>query len=284
MLTKRQSRITGKERDSETGLDNFWARYYSSTMGRFMSPDWSAAPVPVPYASLVSPQSLNLYAYVQNNPITGIDPDGHMSALLDGWGYHHLRAVSDFILNSEFAGMPFEYTPQNGSAVEGAEAPTDASDDGAAQNQMSLSSKGLDFIKKYEKLSLTPYKDQAGYETIGYGHKILPGEDFSKGITKAQALDLLSHDAQGAVNAVNSALKVSVKQNQFDALVSLAFNAGPVSVKSSNQMMRAVNAGNVTEENFTAYRFVHVNGQAVVSQGLLRRREDEYSMYSEGKY
>jgi GH24 family phage-related lysozyme (muramidase) len=67
-------------------------------------------------------------------------------------------------------------------------------------------------------------------------------------------------------------------------LVSLAFNAGPVSVKSSNQMMRAVNAGNVTEENFTAYRFVHVNGQAVVSQGLLRRREDEYSMYSEGKY
>jgi lysozyme len=153
-----------------------------------------------------------------------------------------------------------------------------------AQNQMSLSSKGLDFIKKYEKLSLTSYKDQAGYETIGYGHKILPGEDFSKGITKAQALDLLSHDAQGAVNAVNGALKVSVKQNQFDALVSLAFNAGPVSVKSSNQMMRAVNAGNVTEENFTAYRFVHVNGQAVVSQGLLRRREDEYSMYSEGKY
>jgi GH24 family phage-related lysozyme (muramidase) len=65
---------------------------------------------------------------------------------------------------------------------------------------MSLSSKGLDFIKKYEKLSLTPYKDQAGYETIGYGHKILPGEDFSKGITKAQALDLLSHDAQGAVS------------------------------------------------------------------------------------
>jgi hypothetical protein len=64
---------------------------------------------------------------------------------------------------------------------------------------MSLSSKGLDFIKKYEKLSLTPYKDQAGYETIGYGHKILPGEDFSKGITKAQALDLLSHDAQGGI-------------------------------------------------------------------------------------
>lgn len=50
---------------------------------------------------------------------------------------------------------------------------------------MSLSSKGLDFIKGYEKLRLKEYKDQAGNETIGYGHKILPGEDFSKGITKA---------------------------------------------------------------------------------------------------
>lgn len=150
-----------------------------------------------------------------------------------------------------------------------------------AQNN-SLSQKGLDFIKGYEKLSLTVYKDQAGYDTIGYGHKVLPGEDFSKGITKEQAEGLLKNDVQGAVNAVNSALKVSVKQNQFDALVSLAFNAGPVSVKASNQMMRAVNAGHVSEDNFTAYRFVHANGQPVVSIGLLRRREDEYQMYSGG--
>ena len=46
------SRSPGKERDSETGLDYFGARYYGSTMGRFLSPDWSAAPMPVPYASL----------------------------------------------------------------------------------------------------------------------------------------------------------------------------------------------------------------------------------------
>jgi lysozyme len=149
---------------------------------------------------------------------------------------------------------------------------------------MSLSSKGLDFIKKYEKLRLKSYRDQAGYLTIGYGHKISPGEDFSGGITKDEALNLLKHDVQGAVNAVNASLGVPLKQNQFDALVSLAFNAGPVSVKATNQMMRAVNAGHVTQENFTAYRFVHVNGQVVVSQGLLRRREDEYLMYSEGKY
>lgn len=46
-------------------------------MGRFMSPDWSAKIMPVPYAKLDNPQSLNLYAYVGNNPLTRFDPDGH---------------------------------------------------------------------------------------------------------------------------------------------------------------------------------------------------------------
>jgi RHS repeat-associated protein len=45
--------FTGKERDSESGLDNFGARYDSSSLGRFMSPDWSDDPDPVPYADLV---------------------------------------------------------------------------------------------------------------------------------------------------------------------------------------------------------------------------------------
>ena len=70
--------ITGKERDSESGNDYFGARYYSSAMGRFLSPDWSAVIEPVPYAKLDNPQSLNLYAYVLNNPMTGRDQDGHV--------------------------------------------------------------------------------------------------------------------------------------------------------------------------------------------------------------
>jgi RHS repeat-associated protein len=70
------SRFTGKERDSESGLDDFDARYYSSSTGRFMSPDWSAAPMDVPYADFGNPQSLNLYSYVRNNPINFTDPTG----------------------------------------------------------------------------------------------------------------------------------------------------------------------------------------------------------------
>jgi RHS repeat-associated protein len=69
--------FTGKERDSESGLDNFGARYDSSQYGRFMTPDWSGTPNPVPYASLAYPQSLNLYSYVQNNPLSHTDPNGY---------------------------------------------------------------------------------------------------------------------------------------------------------------------------------------------------------------
>jgi len=79
-LERVRSRSTGKERDAESGNDYFGARYYASSMGRFMSPDWSAKAEPVPYAKLADPQSLNLYVYVLNNPMTGIDKDGHCAS------------------------------------------------------------------------------------------------------------------------------------------------------------------------------------------------------------
>ena len=78
-------KFTGKERDAESCavgrcLDYFGARYYTSAMGRFMTPDWAAKPIAVPYANYGNPQSLNLYAYVENNPTTTGDPDGHSDA------------------------------------------------------------------------------------------------------------------------------------------------------------------------------------------------------------
>ncbi len=72
-------KFTGKERDSESGLDNFGARYMGSSLGRFMTPDWSAAPMGVPYANFGDPQSLNLYVYVRDNPVSGADADGHQN-------------------------------------------------------------------------------------------------------------------------------------------------------------------------------------------------------------
>lgn len=75
--------FTGKERDAESGLDYFGARYYASNMGRWMSPDWSAKEDPVPYAKMDDPQTLNLYGYVGNNPLSRDDPDGHAFGLDD---------------------------------------------------------------------------------------------------------------------------------------------------------------------------------------------------------
>ena len=83
-------KFTGKERDTESGLDYFIARYYSSAYGRFLSPDeFTGGPVdaysandplppgPLPYADITNPQSLNKYTYTFNNPLNYTDPDGH---------------------------------------------------------------------------------------------------------------------------------------------------------------------------------------------------------------
>jgi RHS repeat-associated protein len=64
--------FTGKQRDTVSDLDYFGARYYNSTLGRFMSPD----PSGLAYADPSNPQSLNLYSYAQNDPLVYIDPTG----------------------------------------------------------------------------------------------------------------------------------------------------------------------------------------------------------------
>jgi RHS repeat-associated protein len=86
-------KFEGKERDPETNLDDFGARFYNSgsqiafaPFGRFLSADWSAVPVAVPYASLTNPQTLNLYAMVGDNPETFVDLDGHGGCHSDVYG------------------------------------------------------------------------------------------------------------------------------------------------------------------------------------------------------
>ncbi len=72
-----ETHFADKLRDAATNNDYFGARYFNSTMGRFLSPDWSSSPEAVPYANLSDPQSLNLYGYAGNNPLSRIDADGH---------------------------------------------------------------------------------------------------------------------------------------------------------------------------------------------------------------
>jgi RHS repeat-associated protein len=77
-------RFTGKERDFESGLDYFGARYLSPAQGRFTTADRSEGPQPIPYANLNDPQSFNLYAYVHNSPLIYTDPDGRRPEWVGG--------------------------------------------------------------------------------------------------------------------------------------------------------------------------------------------------------
>jgi len=88
---KNSYKFEGKERDTETGNDDFGARYSTHLpgspyrkpgspllrFGRWLSADWSAVPVAVPYANLTNPQTLNLYAMVADDPESFADLNGH---------------------------------------------------------------------------------------------------------------------------------------------------------------------------------------------------------------
>jgi RHS repeat-associated protein len=105
--------LTQKERDNETGLDYFLARYYSSTQGRFTSPDeFSGGPDEVyalgkgdpekqalPYADITQPQSLNKYQYTYNNPLNYVDADGHCPVCI-------IVAVIAIAASAEYANAP----------------------------------------------------------------------------------------------------------------------------------------------------------------------------------
>lgn len=95
-----RQKFTAKERDTESGLDYFLARYYSSPQGRFTSPDefpggivdpftgqQAASAGPLPYADIADPQTLNKYSYVRNNPLRYTDPDGHVIDTLADIGF-----------------------------------------------------------------------------------------------------------------------------------------------------------------------------------------------------
>lgn len=98
-------KFEGKERDTETGNDDFGARYYTSRFGRWLSSDWSSVPVPVPYANLTNPQTLNLYSMVADDPESFADLDGHINP----------ENITSCGIAAEFscAGAPDDTAPHN---------------------------------------------------------------------------------------------------------------------------------------------------------------------------
>jgi lysozyme len=142
---------------------------------------------------------------------------------------------------------------------------------------MNISQEGISLIKKFEGCELKAYKCAAGVWTIGYGHTKDVKEENS--ITKEEAESMLVHELQEYCNDVDIAVKVDLKQNEFDSLVSWTYNLGPTNLNSST-MLRVLNEGKHDEVPAQMKRWNKANGQ--VKEGLVRRREAEALMF-EGK-
>jgi len=139
---------------------------------------------------------------------------------------------------------------------------------------MNISQEGISLIKKFEGCELEAYKCAAGVWTIGYGHtKNVKENDV---ITKEEAESMLVHELQEYCNDVDIAVKVDLKQNEFDALVSWTYNLGPTNLNSST-MLRVLNEGKHDDVPTQIKRWNKAGGE--VLKGLIRRRNAEALMF-----
>lgn len=168
---------------------------------------------------------------------------------------------------------------------------------------MKMSNRGIEWLKSkedkvlgkdgkhlvYDDQTKQPVPDGASLPagaTIGYGHLIKPGEDFRGGITEAQAIDLLRADLANAERAVRDNITVPLLQNQYDALVSLAYNIGNGAFAHSTVVQY------INNPNFTSSRYPTLESawrawnrtQGAVSKGLINRRNYELNVYHNGQY
>ncbi len=137
------------------------------------------------------------------------------------------------------------------------------------------SQKGIDLIKRWEGLRTNAYLCPAGVWTIGFGHT----KSTYKGmmISHLDAEGLLQNDLRVYEESINKIVKVPLTQNQFDALVSFAFNVG-IGALSNSTLLRLLNQGKTAEASKQFSRWVHAGGK--VLPGLVNRRKDEFILFT----
>lgn len=151
---------------------------------------------------------------------------------------------------------------------------------------MKLSRKGLELIASFEGIVLHPYNDPVGYATIGVGHlirrgRVTPADKVKyQGFTRKDAFDLLRRDIVPREVAISHSLKRKVTQDQFDALVSLAFNVGVGAVVGST-LMRKLNAGDTKGAADEFLKWDMAAGRHL--PGLHTRRVAERKLFLRGK-
>jgi len=154
----------------------------------------------------------------------------------------------------------------------------------------SISAKGIKQLKYLEGERLKVYIDQAGYPTVGVGHKVLPQDNLKIGdtITPLQSGKFLKQDLQNAERAIKMGVKVPLNQNQYDALVSFIFNVGVGAFLNGGKndapstLLRKLNdydyQGALAE--FPRWKYVTENGVKSVDDILVRRRKFEQDLFN----
>lgn len=141
---------------------------------------------------------------------------------------------------------------------------------------MTTSQRGIDLIKKYEGLRLKAYKCPAGIWTCGWGHI----KNVTEGmvISQQQAEEFLKDDLKYFEVKVMELVKISLSQNQFDALVSFCYNLGEGRLKKST-LLKKLNSGDIAgaAEQFMVWN--KANGK--VLSGLTTRRNEERSLFTQ---
>ena len=140
---------------------------------------------------------------------------------------------------------------------------------------MKISNKGKDLIKKYEGCRLEAYKCPAGIWTIGYGHT---DGNVTSGtiISQEQADKLFNQDIKKFEKGVGQMVKVIINQNQFDALVSFAFNLGLGALQNST-LLKKLNTKDYQGAANEFDRWVYGGGKKL--EGLVRRRKEEKELF-----
>jgi lysozyme len=146
---------------------------------------------------------------------------------------------------------------------------------------MILDNKGYLFITKHEGLSLKPYLCPAKIPTIGYGNTYYPDGKrvtlLDKEITKQQAFDMFKEIANRFAKRVDELVTSNINQNQFNALVSFAYNVGTGNFSSST-LLKKINKN--PDDLTIKAEFLRWNkAGGKVLNGLTNRRNEEADLY-----
>jgi lysozyme len=147
---------------------------------------------------------------------------------------------------------------------------------------MRISKEGLYLIKRLEGFRNHPYLDSANVPTIGYGFTFYPNGErvkmSDKPITRVEAEEILFEVVKTFADAVEDAVETELTQNQFDALVSFAYNVGVYAFRDSTLLKRINEDPKHPDIEYQFSRWNKADGK--VLNGLVRRRKSEYYLYN----